>query len=153
MCACVGCQLNSDQALRLICLKGHVRARGLTLRAKPVDKKQEIFCVLKHFFFEGVRQQKNRQPPPEMLFPTRYWCQVLKISRLVAVFLEPQLLIKVGLGEIMLFIGKKPRERSIITSGGVGYFSNERGFWVEFSLQRISWNLSLWKRNASSVVL
>jgi len=27
----VGCQLNSDQALRLLCLKGHVRARGLTL--------------------------------------------------------------------------------------------------------------------------
>jgi len=26
-----GCQLNSDQALRLLCLKGHVRARGSTL--------------------------------------------------------------------------------------------------------------------------
>ena len=28
---CVGCQLNSDQALRLFCLKGHVRACGSTL--------------------------------------------------------------------------------------------------------------------------
>jgi len=28
---CVGCQLNSDQALRLLCLKVHVRARGSTL--------------------------------------------------------------------------------------------------------------------------
>jgi len=28
---CVGCQLNSDQALKLICLKGHIRARGSTL--------------------------------------------------------------------------------------------------------------------------
>jgi len=143
MCACVGCQLNSDQALRLICLKGHVRARGLTLRATPVDKKRLIFCVLKHFFFEGVRQQKNRQTPPEMLFPTRHYCKVLKISRLAAVFLEPQLTIMVGLGDIMLFIGKKPRGRSIMISGGVGYFSNERGFSVEPSLQRISSNFLL----------
>ena len=28
---CVGCQLNIDQAIRLLCLKGHVRARGLAL--------------------------------------------------------------------------------------------------------------------------
>ena len=37
--------------------------------------------------------------------------------------------------------------------GGVGYFSKERGFSVEPSLQRISSNLWLWKRNDSSVVL
>ena len=29
--SCVGCQLNSDQALRSLCLKGQVRAHGLTL--------------------------------------------------------------------------------------------------------------------------
>jgi len=29
--ACVGCQFNRDQALRLLDLKGHVRARDLTL--------------------------------------------------------------------------------------------------------------------------
>ena len=37
--------------------------------------------------------------------------------------------------------------------GGVGYFSNERGFSVESSLQRISSKIWLWKRNDSSVVL
>ena len=34
--------------------------------------------------------------------------------------------------------------------GGVGYFSNERGFSVESSLQQISSNFLLWKRNDSS---
>jgi len=29
--SCVGCQLKSDQAIRTLCLKGHVRARGSTL--------------------------------------------------------------------------------------------------------------------------
>ena len=38
-------------------------------------------------------------------------------------------------------------------SSRVGYFSNESGFSVESSLQRISLNLLLWKRNDSSVVL
>ena len=28
---CVGCQLKSDQAIRSLCFKGHVRARGSTL--------------------------------------------------------------------------------------------------------------------------
>ena len=28
---CVGCQLKSDQAIRSLCLKGHVRARDSTL--------------------------------------------------------------------------------------------------------------------------
>jgi len=37
--------------------------------------------------------------------------------------------------------------------GGVGYFSNERGFSTESSLQRIASNLLLWERNNSSVVL
>jgi len=35
-------------------------------------------------------------------------------------------------------------------SGGVGYFSNERGFSVESRLQRISSKFLLWKRNDSS---
>jgi len=37
--------------------------------------------------------------------------------------------------------------------GGVGYFSNECGFSVESSLQRIASKFWLWKRNNSSVVL
>jgi len=36
--------------------------------------------------------------------------------------------------------------------GGVGYFSNERGFSMESSLQRSPSNFLLWKRNDSSVV-
>jgi len=36
--------------------------------------------------------------------------------------------------------------------GGVGYFSNERGFSVESSLQRILSKFLLWKRNKLSVV-
>ena len=41
---------------------------------------------------------------------------------------------------------------SDVYEGGVGYFSNERGFSVESSLQRISSKKLLWKRNDSSVV-
>jgi len=36
----VGCQLNSDQALRLLCLKGHDRARGSKC---DIDKKTTEF--------------------------------------------------------------------------------------------------------------
>jgi len=38
-CVCVGNQLNSDQTLGLLCLKGHVRAR-LDAETTPVDKKR-----------------------------------------------------------------------------------------------------------------
>ena len=35
------------------------------------------YCVLKyHFWRELKNQTKNLQKPPEMLPPTRYWCQV-----------------------------------------------------------------------------
>ena len=36
---------------------------------------------------------------------------------------------------------------------GVEYFSNERGFSVDFSLKRMSLIFLLWKRNDSLVVL
>ena len=36
---------------------------------------------------------------------------------------------------------------------GVGYFSNERRFSIEYNLQGISSNLLLWKRNDSSAVM
>ena len=41
---CVGCQLNSDQALRLLCLKGHVRARDSdsTLRRHQLTRSEWI---------------------------------------------------------------------------------------------------------------
>jgi len=49
---CVGCQLNSDQTLGLLCLKGHVRAQ-LDAETTPVDKKRENSCVLKHPLYWG----------------------------------------------------------------------------------------------------
>jgi len=49
-CVCVGCQLNSDQTLGLLRLKGHVRAR-LDSETTPVDKKRVNSCVLKHPLF------------------------------------------------------------------------------------------------------
>ena len=47
----------------------------------------------------------------------------------------------------------RPHELSQNDSGGVGYFSNERKFTVESSLQRISSKFLLRKRNDSSVIL
>jgi len=42
---CVGCHLNSDQALRLLCLKGHVRARDLTLWRHRWQEASEFLCT------------------------------------------------------------------------------------------------------------
>jgi len=58
---CVGCQLNSDQALRLICLKGHVRARDSTLWRHRLQKASEFYTPL---FLQGVEQPKPRQKKP-----------------------------------------------------------------------------------------
>jgi len=35
---CVGCQLNGDQILGLLCLKGHVRVRDSTLRLHQLTR-------------------------------------------------------------------------------------------------------------------
>jgi len=68
----VGCQLNSDQALRLICLKGHVRVRDST-RDDTVDKKRVNSCVLKYFLFGGSLATKKKSPQnPEILSQMRY---------------------------------------------------------------------------------
>ena len=66
---CVGCQLNSDQTvelLRLLCLKGHVRAR-LDAETTPVDsdKKQVNSCVLKHPVFWGSLATKKSAKTPQ----------------------------------------------------------------------------------------
>jgi len=39
---CVGCELNSDQALRLLGLKGHVRVRNSTLRRRKLTRSEWI---------------------------------------------------------------------------------------------------------------
>jgi hypothetical protein len=41
----VGCQLNSDQALRLLSLKGHVRARDSTLWRYHWKEAGEFLCT------------------------------------------------------------------------------------------------------------
>jgi len=54
----VGCQLHSDQALRLLCLKGHVRARARCCD-DTLDRKRLNSCALKRLFWpEGVEQPK-----------------------------------------------------------------------------------------------
>jgi len=55
---CVGCQLNSDQALRSLWLKGHVRARGSALWRHHWQEATEFLCT-KHLFLEGVEQPKK----------------------------------------------------------------------------------------------
>ena len=42
---CVGCQLNSDQALKLLCLKEYVRARDSTLRRYRCQEASEFLCT------------------------------------------------------------------------------------------------------------
>jgi len=78
---CVGCQLNSDQALKLLCLKGHVRVCDSTLWRYRWQEASEFLCT-KIPLLEGVEQPKNRQKKPKMLPQMRYYCHVFKISRL-----------------------------------------------------------------------
>jgi len=77
-CVCVGCQLKSDHALRLLCLKGHVEPRSacewIDAVTTPVDKKRINSCIfkLKYLFLREFSNKKIRQKPPEILSPTRY---------------------------------------------------------------------------------
>jgi hypothetical protein len=68
---CVGCQLNSDQALRLLCLKGHVRARGSTLWRNRWQEASEFLCT-KTPLLEGVEQPKKWPPKPGNALSTSY---------------------------------------------------------------------------------
>ena len=49
-CVRVECQLDSDQTLGLLCLKGHIGA-PLDAETTPVNKKRVNSCVLKHTLF------------------------------------------------------------------------------------------------------
>jgi len=60
---CAGCQLKSDQALRLLCLKGHVRARDSTLWRYCWQEASEFLCT-KNTSLEGVQQTKKSPKPP-----------------------------------------------------------------------------------------
>jgi len=60
---CVGCQLNSDQVLWLLCLKGHVRARCSTLLRHRCKEANEFLCT-KTPLLEGVEQPKTSPKNP-----------------------------------------------------------------------------------------
>ena len=49
----VGCQLKSDQAIRSLCLKGHVRARGSTLWRHRWQESSEFLCTKTPLFGES----------------------------------------------------------------------------------------------------
>jgi len=50
---CVGCPIKSDQAIRSLCLKGHVRARGSTLWRHRWQEASEFFCTKANIFGES----------------------------------------------------------------------------------------------------
>ena len=79
---CVGCPIKSDQAIRSLCLKGHVRARDSMLWRYRWQEASEFFCTKTPLFWRELSNQKYRPKTPEMLSPIRYWCHVFKISRM-----------------------------------------------------------------------
>jgi len=109
---CIGCQLNSDQALRLLCFEGYVRERGSTLWQNHLQEASEFLCTKKPLW----RELSNKKSPTktEMLSLTRYYWHVFKISRLVPQKLGfiDELIIEVirgqkfWLGEVVFFIGR-----------------------------------------------
>jgi len=64
----VGCQLNSDKALRLVCLKGHVRACDSTLWRYRWQEVREFLCT-KIPLLEGVVQPIASKPRKCSLLP------------------------------------------------------------------------------------
>jgi len=93
-----GCQLTSDQALGLLCSKGHVRVRGrstLRLWRHQItrwgilrDHYHSVFLTgactdtVMTSLFRGSSATKKLQENPEISSPTRYRCHVYKISLL-----------------------------------------------------------------------
>ena len=74
---CVGCQLNSDQALRSLCLKGHVRARDSTLWRYRWQEASECFRAKILLWRELSNQKiskKNRNALSDALLMSRFQC-------------------------------------------------------------------------------
>jgi len=59
---CVGCQLNSDQALRLLCLKGHVRACGSTLWRHRWQEASQFLCTKKPLWSKLTTKKMAQNP-------------------------------------------------------------------------------------------
>jgi len=55
---CVGCQLQRDQAIRSLCLKGHFRARGSTLWRHRWQESSEFLCTKTPLFEESWATKK-----------------------------------------------------------------------------------------------
>jgi len=68
----VGCQLNSDHALRLLCLKGHVRARDSMYWRHRWQQASEFLCTNRNSFWREVRNRKKRPKPSQTLSLARY---------------------------------------------------------------------------------
>jgi len=69
---CAGCQLKSDQALRLLCLKGHVRARGSKLWQHRWQEASEFLCNKTTPLWGELSKQKNCPKNLEIPSLTRY---------------------------------------------------------------------------------
>jgi len=65
---CVGCQLKSDQALKSLCLKGHVRARGSTLWRHRWQEANEFLCTKAPLFGGSWAIKNMAQKPGNVLF-------------------------------------------------------------------------------------
>jgi len=59
-----GCQLNSDQALQLLCCKGHVRVRDSTLWRHQLKRRKWILVPPNTSLLFGAQQQKNSPKNP-----------------------------------------------------------------------------------------
>ena len=79
---CVGCQPNSDQVLKLLCLKGNVgaQARGSTLWR---HQKQFNSCVLNYLFFDRAHDKGIAKNPGNALSDDIFLCTKLPIFFLV----------------------------------------------------------------------
>jgi len=65
---------------QIICFLQKRKSAWHGAMSTPVDMEQFNWRIWKHFFLEGGMQQKNRQDPPKVLFPTRYYFNAFKIS-------------------------------------------------------------------------
>jgi len=60
---CVGCQLKSDQAIRSLCLKGHVSSRGSTLWRHRCQEASEFFYTKLPLFGDSWATQNIAKNP------------------------------------------------------------------------------------------
>ena len=96
-CVCVLFQLNSDQILRLLCLKGHVGVRDSTLWRRQMTRSEWILVYWNTLVFEGVQEQTKTPKNPgnalsDALLVSRlnFAASTGKIKRAPRGFLKPR---------------------------------------------------------------